>query len=53
MNYRKACRIVRGLGMAVVDGLALTFSCADYPEWVRSMNGWTVEDVARKAQRMR
>jgi hypothetical protein len=35
--------------MAVVDGLALTYSCADYPPWVRDMNGWAVEDAARHA----
>ena len=47
MNYRAACRTVRSLGMNIVDGLALTYSCADYPAWVRNMNGWSVEDVAR------
>lgn len=49
MNYRSACRAVRVLGMDIVDGLALTFSCADYPAWVRDMNGWPVEHVAEAA----
>jgi hypothetical protein len=47
LKYQTACRAVRALGMDVVDGLALTFSCTDYPAWVRNMNGWAVEDVAR------
>lgn len=51
--YRKACRLVRSLGMDVVDGLALTFSCADYPSWVRNMNGWPVEDAAVEALKRR
>lgn len=46
MTYRQACKIVRNIGMDVADGLALTFSCADYPIWVRDMNGWAVEDAA-------
>ena len=46
MTYRQACKIVRDIGMDVVDGLALTFACASYPDWVRDMNGWSVEDAA-------
>lgn len=46
-TYRQACRLVRGVGMDVINGLALTFSCADYPDWVRDMNGWAVEDAAK------
>lgn len=46
MTYRQKCKIVRGAGMAVVDGLALTFACADYPNWMRDINGWSVEDAA-------
>lgn len=46
MTYRSACRLVRSVGMDVVDGLALTFSCADYPAWVLDMNGWDVETAA-------
>lgn len=46
MSYRQRCRLVRSVGMNVVDGLALTFSCADYPDWVRDMNGWDVESAA-------
>ena len=53
MNYRSACRAVRVLGMDIVDGLALTFSCADYPAWVRDMNGWPVKDVAEGAANAR
>lgn len=44
--YRSACRLVRSIGMDIVDGLALTYSCADYPAWVRDLNGWAVEDAA-------
>ena len=53
MNYRSACRAVRVLEMDIVDGLALTFSCADYPAWVRDMNGWPVKDVAEGAANAR
>lgn len=49
MSYRAACKLVRALGMDVVDGLGLTFSCAHYPAWVREMNGWPVEDIAARA----
>lgn len=48
MTYRQACKIVRSVGMDIVDGLALTFSCADYPDWVRDMNGWDVESAAER-----
>lgn len=52
MSYRRAARLVRDVGMDVDDGLALTFSCADYPDWIRGMNGWAVEDAAQEiAQR--
>ncbi len=50
MTYRMACRLVRSVGMDIEDGLALTFSCADYPGWVRDMNGWSVEDAARRVE---
>jgi hypothetical protein len=46
MTYRQQCRLVRSEGMAVVDGLALTYSCADYPAWVRDINGYDVESAA-------
>lgn len=48
MTYRLACRAVRSVGMDVHDGLALTYSCADYPDWVRHMNGWDVESAAER-----
>jgi hypothetical protein len=48
VSYRTQKRIVESLGMAVVDGLGLTYSCADYPDWVRNMNGWPVEDIAHE-----
>jgi hypothetical protein len=43
-----AVQIVRSVGLDVEDGLAFTFSCADYPDWLRDMNGWPVEDAAEK-----
>ena len=46
ISYQSDCRTVQSLGMGVVDGLALTFSCADYPDKIRNMNGWPVEHVA-------
>ena len=48
MTMRLACQLVRSVGMAVVDGLALTYSCADYPGWVRDMNGWAIEYAAQR-----
>lgn len=50
MTYRQQCALVRSIGMDVVDGLALTFSCADYPDWVRNMNGWNVEGAAAEIE---
>ncbi len=50
-SRRTDCRLVRSVGMAVVDGLALTYSCADYPDWVREMNGWDVESAAETIAR--
>ena len=48
MTYRQACKLVRSVGLDIVDGLALTYSCADYPGWVREMNGCGVEDAAKE-----
>lgn len=47
MTYHAAVRAVKALEMDVEDGLGFTFSCADYPAWIRNMNGWPVEDIAR------
>lgn len=47
VTYRQGCKLVRSVGMDVIDGLAFTFSCTDYPDWVREMNGWAVEDAAK------
>lgn len=49
MTYRAAVKITRALGMDVEDGLGFTFSCADYPAWIREMNGWPVEHIAEAA----
>lgn len=51
MPYLTACQLVEDAGMGIVDGLALTHSCADYPDWVRNMNGWSVEDAAREIEK--
>lgn len=47
-TIRRQRALVRSVGMAVVDGLALTYSCSDYPDWVQNMNGWDVEGAARE-----
>lgn len=51
MTYSNAIKIVRSIGMDVEDGLAFTYSCADYPDWVREMNGWAVEHAAHEIAR--
>lgn len=48
MTHRQAKQIVRSTGMDIEDGLALTFACADYPNWIRAMNGWPVDDAAEE-----
>lgn len=46
-----AAHAVRSVGMDIEDGLALTFSCTDYPDWIREMNGWPIEDAAKEIAR--
>jgi len=46
LSYRQACATVLEVGMDVVDGLAMTFACTDYPIRIRNLNGWSVEAAA-------